>query len=211
MKLAPLIIGLSLLLWEQEARCDAGVPVAILLSPGLESLESAEVLEQAERRMMEETKQLEEEERAKTMVFFQAIADGQTRVVCLMLNAGFDICVRHSLLCGVHLGKLQNLKIERTACGGKDHGSRRVPPWVWRRRRAAATPRGLPQACAGCSRPTLTCRLPTTAPCGLPSAVFLRSSHSSGCWGVFAAKPPSVARLQLSELRPFARILSGFV
>ena len=90
MKLALLIIGLSFLLWEQEARCEAEFPAAIPLSSDLESLESAEVLEQAERRMMEETKRLEEEQRAKTMVFFQAIADGQTRVVCLMLNAGFD-------------------------------------------------------------------------------------------------------------------------
>jgi len=55
-------------------------------------------------------------------------------------SAGFDICVRRSLLRGVHLGKLQNLKTKRTACGGKEHGSRRVlhgfgeggVPWLQR-------------------------------------------------------------------------------
>ena len=44
---------------------------------------------EAERLMAEEAIRLEEA-RAKTQAFFQAIAGGQTRTVCLMLNAGFD-------------------------------------------------------------------------------------------------------------------------
>ncbi len=79
------MIGFGLLLWGEGARSEPEGLLGSSLSSDLGSLDSAEGMAQAE-----ETKSLEEEARAETLAFFQAIAEGQTRVVCLMLNAGFD-------------------------------------------------------------------------------------------------------------------------
>ncbi len=92
MKPALLMIGLGLLLCGEEARSEPEKMGEIFRDSDPESLEFSESLAQAEeeRKISEEAKRHEEEVRSKTMSFFQAIAEGQTRAVCLMLNAGFD-------------------------------------------------------------------------------------------------------------------------
>ncbi len=86
------MVGLGFFLWGLEARCEPAEHGEILSPSGLEILEFVESRDQAEEesQLAEEDRREKEEAGVKTMAFFQAIATGRTRDVCLMLNAGFD-------------------------------------------------------------------------------------------------------------------------